>query len=77
MTDLELFDQLIECSCSMEMSGWDLIRRARLMEDCTHRRFDLTFCQRDPGFPCWQIDDVPGWFNTAREAVEAKARAKK
>lgn len=46
------------------------VRKANL-ESWLHREAGIAYVDREPGFPCWHIDGLSGYFNTPREAVEA------
>ncbi len=51
----------------------NLEKIADALENDTMRDLGITHHDREPGFPCWEIWGVDGWFNTPLDALEAKA----
>ncbi len=47
---------------------------AESLEGGILRRLGVASADREPGFPCWQIEGLPGWFNTPLDALEATQR---
>lgn len=44
---------------------------AELETDILHE-LGITYIDREPGFPCWGIVGLSGYFNTPLDALEAK-----
>ncbi len=74
MTPLQRYDLTMESVCYVKQQGESLIRQAEAYELELERSLGLATVPRDPGFPCWTIEGVSGYFNDPRSALEAKEK---
>lgn len=70
---VEEFDAVMGIVAGMERIGREALRTAEDMEVTLLMSIGIRRIQREPGFPCWQINGVQGYFNTPRQAVAALA----
>ncbi len=53
-------------------AGRWLLAAADRLDSEAIRLAGVTHVDREPGFPCWQIEGVEKWFNSPEEAIEHK-----
>jgi hypothetical protein len=68
---LKEYDAWMEIVWDLKRKADSISRSASIIEMETHQDAGLEQANRDPGFPCWTIQGMPGYFNTPMEAIAA------
>lgn len=72
IANLVQFDlQMLEVKNMIKQAN-KLLTEARHLEDYVLCDAGIESIDREPGFPCWQIKGVSGWFASPRDAIKAK-----
>ncbi len=72
---LKEFDAAMAKAGEIRRYAAEIITATTALEVQTFHVAGLECDGREAGFPCWRIEGVEGYFNTPREAVEAKEKA--
>lgn len=72
MSNLEAYQAEMRRAFMMRLEAERLLRQASGIEMVAERDFGLECVSRDPGFPCWTITGIGGFFNTPEEALRFK-----
>ncbi len=69
MTPLERFDSEMRIAEKLRLLAYELTRQAQEVENAAFSESGLECVEQR-----WRIDGVVGWFNWARDAIEAKEK---
>ena len=73
---IDQFDNRMKHIAFIQKRAKELLALADGMETDTWLEAGVWSHNREPGFPCWSIGGADGYFNTPRQALEAKEKAK-
>lgn len=65
--NMDFVDRLVD-EASKLMTSADALQRN------IEKEAGISFVEREPGFACWQIVGLSGYFGSPREALEAKEK---
>ena len=74
MTKLQQYDSMMRVANRFRLDGNKQIGLANSMEQKAELDLGITSDFRDPGFPCYKIEGVEGYFYSPRQALEALAK---
>ena len=68
------YDQAIMRARDMRNRGHALIAQADKLEAETEIAAGVEYHDREPGFPCWSVAGLDGYYATPRQAIAAKEK---
>lgn len=72
---LKEYDEALRHAWVLEVSARNLLEESKRIEAKAEKDAGIECHDREPGFACFTIDGLPGYYNTPRDAVAAKERA--
>lgn len=72
LSDLVYYDIMEQQICTLQRLGRQLLADADMLENAMLKNLGIECVNREPGFPCWIMKGKTGYFNTPREAMEAR-----
>lgn len=74
MMSVAIYTAAMQCVHENRAAARKLEKAAEALEDEILNCLGITCANREPGFPCWEIEGVSKYFNSPLEALEAKEK---